>query len=621
MLAIITNKFRIHNAKSFIEGFSELDGIMDPEDPCVSRIRQKTNIYMFIGKHTPWSPDDKVSGSNDLTNDFNPPIPSDTVQSVDFDVWRNMIAAKKINPNDVKHVIPRHDWSLNNNGTGKVYTQYDDLNKSLYSSSYSPFYVFTDDFNVYKCIFNNYGSPSTVKPTGTDSKQMIKTSDGYVWKYMYSVSPSDSLKFVTSSHIPVQTIKFDYDWSSRSYTQQELSQIEVQRESVDGSIHSVVKIGEGAGYRGLKGKIFGEGIYDSDNDTTIFRISQNDAVFTVGMVNDYFNDMTVFFNDSSVRKCFDIIDFVAPDLSNPLSMASITVKGRSDNSENADRVPLNTSFEIAPKVHIDGNVSRGIRPADGIGLKSVARISDDTLGNNTFKISSIEILSEGESYTHCPIHFQMNGEPQIPADYRFVISPKGGHGYDPVEELGGFYVMVNVRLEYDENLSNLTVGNDYRQIGLVREPIDVSTGSPAEDIIYLQSNSIEMVLTSINDDIDSLPFTKDELITNGKGVYGKVLDYREYDLKDNITGDFIPDSIVDKKVLRIAEIFGKNGETFSYDDVITTVRGTDEIDAKVERVVSESLVKYSGEILYLEQRKPISRDIDQIEDIKIIVEF
>ena len=41
----------------------------------------------------------------------------------------------------------------------------------------------------------------------------------------------------------------------------------------------------------------------------------------------------------------------------------------------------------------------------------------------------------------------MMGTPTVPAEYRAVISPKGGHGSDPVEELGGFYVMINVRLD------------------------------------------------------------------------------------------------------------------------------------------------------------------------------
>tara|TARA_Y100000589_G_scaffold160908_1_gene152963 strand:+ start:2461 stop:4329 length:1869 start_codon:yes stop_codon:yes gene_type:complete len=622
MLAIITNKFRIHNAKSFIEGFSELDGIEDPNDPCISSIRQKTNIYLFIGKHTPWDSSDTVSGAGDLTNDMNPPIPSDTVQNIDFELWRNMIAAKKVNPSDVKHVIPRHDWSLNNDGSGKIYTQYDDLNKSLFNSSYSPFYVFTDDFNVYKCISNNYGSLSTVKPTGVDTSQMIETSDGYVWKYMYSISPADSLKFVTTSHIPVDTLKSNPNLSS-SFPQQQGTQWDVQQSAIDGAIHSTVKIDEGQGYRGVSGKVFGDGTYDSSSDTTTFQSSQSDTTFTTGMIDDYFNDMSIFFNDSSVRRVFKIVDYTAPDLNDPLSMATFVVEGRADSNSPVaeDQIPSNSSFEIAPRISVEGDINNNILPADGIGFSAVARIQDDGLGNGTYKISSVEILSEGQSYRSCPLEFKMGGTPSISANYRAIISPKGGHGSDPIEELGGFYVMVNVRLEYDETLAELTVGNDYRQIGLIQEPIDTSTNEPAEDLIYLQSQSIELVLSSLDETADSLPFVADELITNGNGVYGKIIDFKEYDLIDNTTGVFIPDGLDDKKVLRIGNVFGKSGESFSLGDTITTVRGNGEIDATIEKVISESLVRYSGEVLYLEQRKPISRDIDQIEDIKIIAEF
>ena len=622
MLAIITNKFRIHNAKSFIEGFSELDGIEDPNDPCISSIRQKTNVYLFIGKHTPWDSSDTISGSGELTNDMNPPIPPDTVQNIDFELWRNMIAAKKVNPSDVKHVIPRHDWSLNNDGSGKVYTQYDDLNKSLFNSSYSPFYVFTDDFNVYKCISNNYGSLSTVKPTGTDTSQMIKTSDGYVWKYMYSISPADSLKFVTTSHIPVDTLKSNPNLLINS-PQQQGTQWDVQQSAIDGAIHSTVKIEEGQGYRGVSGKIFGDGTYDSNTNTTTFRSSQSDTVFTTGMIDDYFNDMSIFFNDSSVRRVFKILDYTAPDLNDPLSMAMIVVEGRADvNSPvTEDQIPSNSSFEIAPRISVEGDINSNILPADGIGFSAVARIQDDGLGNGTYKISSVEILSEGQLYRSCPLEFKMGGTPSIPANYRAIISPKGGHGSDPIEELGGFYVMINVRLEYDETLAELTVGNDYRQIGLIQDPIDTSTNQPAEDLIYLQSQSIELVLSSLDETTDSLPFVADELVTNGNGVYGKIIDFKEYDLIDNTTGVFIPDGLDDKKVLRIGNVFGKSGESFSLGDTITTVRGNGEVDATIEKVISESLVRYSGEVLYLEQRKPISRDIDQIEDIKIIAEF
>lgn len=626
MPAIITNKFRIHNAKSFIEGFSELDGIEGSLDPCISSIReiirQRTSVYLFIGKCTPWESSDKFSGANELTNDLNPPTPPDTVQNVDFEIWRNMIAAKKINPNDVKHVIPRYDWSLNNDGSGKVYSQYDDLNKSLFNSTTSPFYVFTDDFNVYKCIFNNYGAQSTEKPTGTNSSTMIKTSDGYVWKYMYSISPSDSLKFVTTSHIPVETLKEAPNLTNDS-SQQGL-QWQVQKSAVDGGVHSFVKISEGEGYRGLIGSIFGEGYYDSSQDTTTFSVSQLDANFTAGMIDNYFNNMTMFFTNSSVRRKFKIVNFIAPDLTNNIN-ASIVVEGRADlNSPIVeDRIPINTTFEIGPSISTDGDISSGILPSDGIGFSAVARIEDDLLGNNTYKISSIEILSNGHFYRTCPVEFKMDVgvSPSIKSEYRMIISPKGGHGSDPVEELGGFYVMLNTRLEYDETLAELTTDNDYRQIGLIQDPTDFSTGKPAEKLIYLQSKSIELVLDSLDPLTDDLPFVHDEMITNGNDVYGKILDTKEYDTIDNTTGLFEEDGLIDKKVLRVTNVFSKSGKSFEIGDSITTMRGGSEITTTIKKIISESLVKNSGEVLYLEQRKPITRDIDQIEDIKIIIEF
>ena len=139
MSSVLTNKFRIHNAKSFIEGFSEA---------------VPTNIYTAIGKVTPWSATDINSGAGSSTSESNPPTPLDHIQN-ENEVWRNMIAAKKIKTNDVVHVIPRVDWESN-----KIYTMYTDTDATLLvdltnSSTPKPFYVMTDEFNVYKCLFNN----------------------------------------------------------------------------------------------------------------------------------------------------------------------------------------------------------------------------------------------------------------------------------------------------------------------------------------------------------------------------------------------------------------------------------------------------------------------------------
>ena len=64
------------------------------------------------------------------------------------------------------------------------------------------FYVVTDERNVYKCIESN-GKPSTIKPTGKSYNYYTKTSDGYVWKYMYSISEDDMNKFALPDWMPI----------------------------------------------------------------------------------------------------------------------------------------------------------------------------------------------------------------------------------------------------------------------------------------------------------------------------------------------------------------------------------------------------------------------------------
>jgi len=138
---------RILNAEALIESFSEASA---------------TNYYTFIGRVNAWTPDDNA-----------PPTPTDDVQSVSYDHWRDMIAAKRIQSTDISHVVPRNNWT-----TGTVYTAYSDTNQTLFSD---PFYVMNNINDVYKCLFNNAGAASTIQPTGQGTT-VITTADGYKWK-------------------------------------------------------------------------------------------------------------------------------------------------------------------------------------------------------------------------------------------------------------------------------------------------------------------------------------------------------------------------------------------------------------------------------------------------------
>src|SRR5690606_15340361 len=125
------------------------------------------NVYFTFGRVTSWA------------NDSEPPKANTMAITYD-EVWRNMIGAKKISGNDMSLVIRRNNWEAN-----VVYDIYDQRNPNLHLPN-TKFYVVTDDFNVYKCIYNNNSSNSYIKPTTTNPNNVTQTADGYIWKYMYS---------------------------------------------------------------------------------------------------------------------------------------------------------------------------------------------------------------------------------------------------------------------------------------------------------------------------------------------------------------------------------------------------------------------------------------------------
>ena len=215
MASIVTTKFRVHNAEQFAEAFSETSN---------------TIMYLFIGKNTTF-PDDN-----------NPPTPVNSTANVEYTPWRDMYAAKRITTADVTHAIPRYNWT-----SGTVYDRYDDQDTNLLETD--DFYVITEDFNVYKVLGNAGGTASTTKPTGT-STSPFTAADGYIWKYMYTVTTAKALKFLTNDYIPVQTLSTDDG----------TDQWDVQQAAIDGGIHVVNVTAGGSAYGSAPGvTITGDG--------------------------------------------------------------------------------------------------------------------------------------------------------------------------------------------------------------------------------------------------------------------------------------------------------------------------------------------------------------------------
>jgi len=199
MPAIITNKFRLHNASNFVESFSETS----------------PNIYyLAIGRPQAFATSTAGDSRTQYEGtDTSPLTPVDSV-SDEFYFFDDVIAAKRITTSDVSRVIPRRNWT-----TGTTYDiyrhdygQYEKGSSSTTITANSgatnlndaTFYVLSSDNNVYKCLGNNDNSASTVEPTGT-STSILTTGDSYKWKYMYTLTASEQTNFLSTDFMHVST--------------------------------------------------------------------------------------------------------------------------------------------------------------------------------------------------------------------------------------------------------------------------------------------------------------------------------------------------------------------------------------------------------------------------------
>jgi hypothetical protein len=510
MAAIVTVGMRIYAANQFKAGFADVS----------------QNLYLFIGRTLPW------------TNDNTPPTPIDCVNE-EVAAYLDMLAMKRINSTDVSLVIPRNTWAVNT-----VYTKYvHDIDLFDPTSGLPPFYVISDQLNVYKCMSNNNGASSTIQPTGTGTS-VVTLADGYRWKYMFTVSSADVLKFVTPEWIPVRTL-------------------------------------------------------------------------------------------------------VANDGSNQWLVQQAAISGTIDR---IDILTAGTQYTSVPTVSIIG---------DGTGATAVASVS----GGN---ITAITVTSTGSNYTHATISITGGGVSANGATAKAIISPFLGHGADAVVELGGSYVLVNSKLINDEN-STFTVNNDYRRIGIIQNPI-LNDGSDLLASALDYSQAVVLTFSSVT----GTTFAVDELVTGvTSGATGTVLDFDSTNKLlrlVQVTGSFVPGESVtglnatgvlltitgtatggSTSTITLANSASTTNEIYTGQTLLITggtgIHQTAKITAYVgltrtatvaptfaiapdntsayviAKIVPPSVEPFSGNILYIENRRPIARASDQQENIQILISF
>ena len=498
MAAIITEKFRQHNADQFFESFSEASA---------------STYYLFVGKATAFT-----SGTTG-GSDSSPPTPSDGPTDTEFYAWDSMIAAKNIPSSDITYSIPRRNWV---NGT--VYDMYDDNISSsntttsgasnIYDSS---FYFMTSDYRVYKVLDNNDGAAySGAEPTSTSTSPFAL--GGYILKYMYQVTSSEAAKFLTSDFIPV----------SNDST--------VSAAATDGKIESL-KVTAGSGYTNgtYYAAVYGDGTSAGTSSGAIVRIT--------------------------------------------VSGGTIQSFGLTAGSD--------TTIHAGGAGYTFGTVNLGA----GFTFSDSGLSSASNMGGSG---GAIEV----------------------------VISPKNGHGNDAIGELGGHYVMTATTLSQAEG-DDITTVNDFRQVGIVVDPTNYGTSTVATASTRRQTFVVKASSSSGT-------FEVDEKITQATtGAVGKVVEWDStrsllYFQQERF-GDFgTNNSTGDHSVFEGANVItGATSSatlTPSTDSETITLANNNTLSTTTGYANPE-LQPDSGNIIYLENRKPIQRDSDQTEDIKLIIEF
>lgn len=588
MAAIISEKFRIFNAKQFLESLSEGSNDADAS---------RTRMYFFVGRSSRWDAyieifnvsgtfqvGETVSGGgwsgvvaavypNSLllntilptptttpafgttltggtssasaksgvyrygTEDA-PPAPLDN-KSEKQAIYEELIAAKRITSPFARLVVPRYNWNLTLN------PKFD-----MYRSNYSP-------------------TPGGGGAIG------VQTALG-------SVSLSGSKFYVMNSRYEV--FKCLYNGQSPA-----------------------APTGQNATYEPTSQPTAGQGTFVGGTFT--------EPAGTAGYIWKHMYTLTTG----------DVLSFLSTDFM-PIAEAGeasrVAVEGAAVDGAIDVVVTKDAGSNLPPSTTL-------YTPAYGDGTGAVVKFMTDGSGS----ITSAEMEAAGSGYTYAGAILETGkvftdsaltaaaGAFAGTAALELVIGPEGGHGSNAEDELFSKRIMTNIRLTYDEGSGDFPVDNDFRRIGIIQDPYDYGTTNFAS-ASTLRGTRVLKVNGATAD------YIADEVISqsvNGGAntAYGTVVSW------DSTNGIL--------KYFQSPELHKETGKVWTFESdaanavVGATSTASGSVDTAQNAILSDisftgglaspELEPNSGEIVYIENRRQITRAPDQIEDIKLVIEF
>ena len=388
-------------------------------------------------------------------------------------------------------VIPRVNWT-----SGTTFAAYNDAAEAHPTV---PYYAMTESNAVYVCTRQGKNAagvtqPSTVQPTGSSTKGTV-LSDGYGWKFLYTIGTLDAARFKSANFIPVK-LQGATDSSSPAT---DVEQLAIQTAAISGR------------------QIIG------------FSLDSGGAGYT----------------------------------SNP----TVTITG-------------------------DGTAASASAVQSGGAVVKIT-VDDDSAG-------AANAIKMGTGFNFASIVLSGGGSPTKVATGKVIFGPKAGLGADPRDDLRARAIMFNTK-PVGEEAGEFIIGNSFRQIGLLRNPTDSAgaafTGSDGNALRRLQMASI------------STAFTQRSTITgatSGAKAFVDKTDSDEIFYHQTESTGFTQFQEAES----ISDAAGGAGTTQAANT-----------DADTDAFVEPKVDKFSGDLLYVENRAAVVRAADQTEDIKVIIEI
>lgn len=611
MAKIITENFRVETAKEIFSSFTSqnetiatnflagLDSYVANNNSVTLSTAQKDQIQDIVevqlNENIPVASYYIMGSSIDKASS----VKNTLAEQRDFK--RRVIFGNKVTDENIRYMFYKNAWT-----TGTVYDDFDDTQDTSTVNSIVTVSNAELDYEVFKCIENNNGSPSTSSPTfnGIDatSYEQIYSADGYVWKYLFTVRRADDRVFGTDDSLPLPYPSYG-DTKVIAAAKESISQIIIEDTvtnlfsgyrfgdpEIDNDI-STVKL---KGFAGTSTSNIQELTLEIIPKAGLTLDSGTDSYKNMYLVQTSKGDSVNTFNGVTV---YDVLSSTTADNKTIKVLINSTIS----TFDGFDAF----TFQLVPKINVTRSTSTGT-PCIAYGIidkfGTLKRISFKSRGDEYKFATATLALPSGLSNLYTP---------DTAATLRCVISPPGGHGSDMISELSMSRLSVITNFSGDDIA--IPNANTYTKVGLVKNPSFIDNTLPTgfdnravitvagdqrsgavagkyvTQTVALDSSNSETIVARIHESVYSTTTSKTKIY---------LVDY---------TGNF-------KNKFQTGSIKVK-------DSLSDTSSTTLNINNASTDVTYGNYSPYSGKVLHFVDFDPIQRQAARKEKIKFIFDF